>query len=64
MQSYVNSTSTASSRKKVYILFRVYGLESGQVGVRIYVNLEASRANGELEFEAQSWTITPRSRAV
>ena len=63
MLSYVNTINTATQRRKgrkVYILFRVYGIESGQVGVRIYVDLEESRKNGELEFEAERWTITPR----
>lgn len=61
MQSFVDGGARLPHQaKKVYILFRVFGLESGQVGVKLYVDLEESRKNGELEFEAQSWTVTPR----
>jgi hypothetical protein len=60
MQSFGNSENTATQRRKVYILFRVHGLESGQVGLRIFIDLEALRKSGDLVFEAQSWTVTPR----
>ncbi|KAF9772366.1 hypothetical protein IL306_009945 [Fusarium sp. DS 682] len=61
MQLFGNSVNTTTQRRKVYILFRVHGLESGQVGVRIYIDLEALRKTGDLVFEAQSWTVTPRA---
>jgi hypothetical protein len=61
MQSFGESVTTATQRRKVYILFRVHGVESGQVGVRIYIDLEALRKTGDLVFEAQSWTVTPRA---
>ncbi|KAJ4052179.1 hypothetical protein NW756_001612 [Fusarium oxysporum] len=61
MQSFGESVTTATQRRKVYILFRIHGLESGQVGVRIYIDLEALRKTGDLVFEAQSWTVTPRA---
>jgi hypothetical protein len=49
-------------KKKVYVLFRVYGLESGRIGVKIYVDPEIARKDGQLEFEADGWTVTPRTR--
>lgn len=49
-------------KKKVYALFRVYGLESGRAGVKVYVDPEIARKSGQLEFEADSWTVTPRAR--
>jgi hypothetical protein len=48
--------------KKVYALFRVYGLESGRLGVKIYIDPENARKGGKLEFEADGWTVTPRTR--
>lgn len=49
-------------KKKVYALFRVYGLESGRVGVKVYVDPEIARKDGQLEFEADGWIVTPRTR--
>ncbi|KAF5604362.1 hypothetical protein FPCIR_908 [Fusarium pseudocircinatum] len=61
MQSFGESVNTDTERRKVYILFRVHGLESGQVGLRVFIDLEALRKSGDLVFEAQSWTVTPRA---
>ncbi|KAH7178821.1 hypothetical protein DER46DRAFT_676814 [Fusarium sp. MPI-SDFR-AT-0072] len=61
MQSFGESVNTATQRRKVYILFRVHGLESGQVGLRVFIDLEALRKSGDLVFEAQSWVVTPRA---
>ncbi|KAG5763235.1 hypothetical protein H9Q72_008661 [Fusarium xylarioides] len=61
MQSFGESLDTNTQRRKVYILFRVHGLESGQVGLRVFIDLEALRKSGDLVFEAQSWTVTPRT---
>ncbi|KAF5561292.1 hypothetical protein FNAPI_3731 [Fusarium napiforme] len=61
MQSFGESVNTDTQRRKVYILFRVHGLESGQVGLRVFIDLEALRKSGDLVFEAQSWTVTPRA---
>jgi hypothetical protein len=47
-------------KKELYVLFRVYGLKSGHVGVKIYIDPEAARKDGRLEFEAESWIVTPR----
>ncbi|KAF5675549.1 hypothetical protein FHETE_2546 [Fusarium heterosporum] len=63
MQSFDTDSGTAVERRKVFLLFRVHGLESGQIGVRIYADLEGLRKTGDLVFEAVSWTITPRMGA-
>ncbi|KAF4995739.1 hypothetical protein FGRMN_4946 [Fusarium graminum] len=63
MQSFNFYSSTVVERRKVFLLFRVHGLESGQIGVRIYADLEGLRRTGDLVFEAQSWTVTPRMGA-
>src|SRR6186713_691944 len=51
-------------KREVYALFRVYGLKSGHVGVKIYIDPEAARKDGLLEFEAQSWSVTPKMKSV
>ncbi|SCV57582.1 unnamed protein product [Fusarium fujikuroi] len=61
MQLFGESVNTDTQRRKVYILFRVHGLESGQVGLRVFIDPEALRKSGDLVFEAQSWTVTPRA---
>jgi len=61
MQSYSrNNTRSLTEKKKVYVLFRVFGLESGSIGVKVYVDPEAARKNGLLVFEAQSWAVTAK----
>jgi hypothetical protein len=49
-------------KKEVYALFRVYGLNSGHVGVKIYIDPEAARKDGRLEFDVESWSVTPRMK--
>jgi hypothetical protein len=49
-------------KKEVYALFRVYGLKSGHVNVKIYIDPEAARKDGCLEFEVESWSVTPRMK--
>jgi hypothetical protein len=51
----------AQQKQKAYVLFRVYGLESGRVGVKLYVDPERARKDGQLEFEADGWIITPKA---
>jgi len=49
-------------KKQLYVLFRVYGLESGNVVVKVYVDPEIARKDRLLEFEPKDWTVTPRAR--
>lgn len=50
-------------KKKLYALFRVYGLESGKIGVKLFLDPEGARKQGLLEFEAEGWTVTARGGA-
>ena len=62
MQSSSRANSRFSTQKKnVYVLFRVFGLESGDIGVKVYVDPEAARKNGLLEFETESWAVTAKA---
>lgn len=50
----------------IYVIFRVYQLDQGDQGpgLRLYVDPEALRLSGELDFTAQSWSVVPRYNAV
>jgi hypothetical protein len=62
MESYSHTNTRLSGhKKKVYVLFRVFGLKSGDIGVKVYVDPEAARENGLLEFEAESWLVTAKA---
>jgi hypothetical protein len=52
------SNSLGGTKKKIYALFRLYGLESGRVGMKLFLDPDAARRRGQLEFEAEGWTVT------
>lgn len=62
MQSMAADTfgATGSGRKRIYALFRVYGMESGSIGFKLFVDPESARRRGTLAFEAEGWTVTAR----
>jgi hypothetical protein len=51
-----------SQRRAVYCIFRVYGLESGNVRLRVFVDPDAARGEGRLDFEAEEWKVTPKEK--
>ena len=44
---------------KRYAIFRVYNLGRDSLNVKIYVNPEAHRRQGSLEFAQHTWKVTP-----
>ena len=40
----------------VYIIFRVFDLK-GKIGLRVYVDPEAVRQHGELDFHIETWAV-------
>lgn len=56
------SPQNLNPKKQLYVLFRVYGLDSGRIGVKVYVDPEIARKERQLEFEPKEWTVTPRAR--
>jgi hypothetical protein len=46
MRRYWSEASTGSSRKKVFAIFRVYGIESGEIGLKVYVDAESASQGG------------------
>jgi len=57
------NAQSSHERKQLYILFRVYGLDSGRVSMKVYVDPEIARRDGRLEFEPENWTVAPKTRA-
>jgi hypothetical protein len=43
----------------VYAILRVFNLE-GKIGLRLYVDLDTSRLDGELDFTIDTWAVNPR----
>ncbi|OTA98084.1 hypothetical protein M426DRAFT_17772 [Hypoxylon sp. CI-4A] len=52
----MKSLSTDSS---IYVIFRVYNLYSGGIGVNIYVDPARLAEQGRLSFTADRWTVKP-----
>lgn len=46
-------------RSEVYMIFRVFWLNSDRIGMRIYFDPEQLRQDGRLVFTGQTWFITP-----
>lgn len=45
--------------QKIYVIFRVYDLGKESLNVKIYVDPEAYRRGGSLEFTQHTWTVRP-----
>jgi hypothetical protein len=44
-------------RASVYVIFRVFNLEAENIGLRVLVDPESMRAQGNLSFTAESWSV-------
>ena len=40
----------------IYVILRVFDLE-GRIGLKVYVDPEASRVKGELKFTTNTWEV-------
>ncbi|KAH6999499.1 hypothetical protein EDB80DRAFT_724771 [Ilyonectria destructans] len=49
------------SRETVYVVLRVFNVDKGRIGLRVYVDAAEKEANGELVFVGGSWSVTPRA---
>lgn len=48
-----------SGPSEVYMIVRVFDLESKSPGMRLYLDPEQLRADGDIVFTAQTWSIVP-----
>jgi hypothetical protein len=60
MQDLTATASGDPSSSAIYAVFRVFNLGMGRPGVRIYLDPEAMRQKGDLEFTAETWSVVPR----
>ena len=42
---------------EVYVLCRVFKLTAERIGLKIYVDPETARENGEIEFSIHTWAV-------
>lgn len=60
-----DATISEGSPSVIYVIFRVYQLDQGGQGpgLRVYVDPEALRLSGELDFTAPKWSVVPGENA-
>lgn len=48
-------------KKRMHVIFRVYGLDTNSIDVKVYVDPMRAKDEGRLEFERtdQNWRVTP-----
>jgi hypothetical protein len=55
----MGSKHSMNNHAEVYIIMRVYWASSQRIGMRIYVDPEQLRQDGELLFTGETWSIVP-----
>ena len=45
--------------RNIYVILRVFDLGQEDMGMRIYVDPATMERNGELEFQAETYTVAP-----
>lgn len=56
MQAYRNS------RETVYLICRVFNLNSDRIGLRVYMDPAEMESRGDLVFTAGAWSVVPARR--
>lgn len=51
--------SEEEERSRVYLVLRVFGVESQRIGMQVYLDPESLRRNGQLVFTGATWSVTP-----
>lgn len=60
MQSYVLSPgSEPTEDDRVYMIFRVFKVTSGNIGMEVYFDPEKLRQERRLIFTADTWSVRP-----
>jgi hypothetical protein len=55
----MRSSHTAPNRSEIYMVLRVFWLNSDSIGMCVYFDPEQLRQDGRLLFTAQTWSVTP-----
>lgn len=59
MQRTTNGPLGDRNLGEVYIIFRVFNLGRGSMGLSLYVDPEEHRRKGTLRFTTDKWTVVP-----
>jgi hypothetical protein len=59
MHNMSNGESGVEHSDHIYVVFRVFNLGQGSMGMRVYVDPEVMRARGDLLFTAETWSVVP-----
>jgi hypothetical protein len=59
MQDNTNGSCRVDSTGSIYLVFRVFNLRGGEIGLRIYADPEVLRQKRELMFSADKYAVTP-----
>ncbi|KAK4173636.1 hypothetical protein QBC36DRAFT_53569 [Triangularia setosa] len=51
------NTNGNGNRRTVYVIFRVFNLEAGNVELKVLIDPESMRTRDELSFKAESWSV-------
>ena len=49
----------SEDHSEIYMVFRVFWLNSDRIGLRVYTDPEQLRQNGRLLFRGKTWAVTP-----
>jgi hypothetical protein len=55
----VHGRAQQGVRSEVYMIMRVFDIESSRPGVSVYFDPEQMRLDGELDFTGESWSVVP-----
>ncbi|CAH0058483.1 unnamed protein product [Clonostachys solani] len=58
----MQNTHSIGDRSKVYMILRVFWLDSNNIGMRVYLDPEQMRQEGGLIFTGETWSIIPGVR--
>ncbi|CAM1500468.1 Fc.00g096300.m01.CDS01 [Cosmosporella sp. VM-42] len=64
MKQFSDATKSPMKSPTVYVIFRVFNIDSASSEVKVYVNPEEMRKDGTLVFTEEAWSVTPGSAAV
>lgn len=60
MRTKTNGPDGKDRQDSIYVVFRVFNLGKRSMGCAIYVDPDAMRVQGTLNFRAETWSVVPR----
>ena len=59
MKDFSNGAFRSENTNRIYVIFRVFNLDKDSPAVRIYLDPETMRTQGDLIFRAENWSVVP-----